>query len=292
MTNSRVKIYKTLKTYYDFLSKNYRVLFIGIYGSQNYNLDDENSDIDAKAIVLPTLKDIINKRSIKKIISMETGEIAVFDLMSYYQIIKKGNPAFIEPLHSKYKLGDKTLINYLAKNKVNQLACYGMMMQKCHALNHPYPSKLEIIAKFGYDPKQYHHIIRLWDLISLNDETKSFIEYNNLADTHYMKTIKRCGDNKPYDEVFKNSQLLCEKARDKLKDYKFKPIQDDDSFIELYIEKELKKLLVMKQNDIFVRKVRTFDDGIPKSDLKKFKKLEEYKDKDVSYLVYEALEIL
>ena len=107
-----------------------------------------------------------------------------------------------------------------------------------------------------------------------------------------MKTIKRCGDNKPYDEVFKNSQLLCEKARDKLKDYKFKPIQDDDSFIELYIEKELKKLLVMKQNDIFVRKVRTFDDGIPKSDLKKFKKLEEYKDKDVSYLVYEALEIL
>ena len=50
--------------------------------------------------------------------------------------------------------------------------------------------------------------------------------------------------------------------------------------------------MVMKQNDIFVRKVRTFDDGIPKSDLKKFKKLEEYKDKDVSYLVYEALEIL
>lgn len=36
-----------------------------------------------------------------------------------------------------------------------------MIMEKYSALRHPYPSIVHKIERFGYDPKQLHHIIRL-----------------------------------------------------------------------------------------------------------------------------------
>lgn len=44
-------------------------------------------------------------------------------------------------------------------------ACYGMMKEKEAALRHPYPSTKHKVEKYGYDPKQYHHIARLALLI-------------------------------------------------------------------------------------------------------------------------------
>ena len=49
------EIYKQLSRYKKILEdKGYNVIYVGLYGSQNYNLDDEESDIDAKAIIVPT----------------------------------------------------------------------------------------------------------------------------------------------------------------------------------------------------------------------------------------------
>lgn len=42
--------------------RGYKVIYIELYGSQNYNLSDEQSDIDVKAIILPTLQDIIFRK--------------------------------------------------------------------------------------------------------------------------------------------------------------------------------------------------------------------------------------
>jgi hypothetical protein len=38
-------------------------------------------------------------------------------------------------------------------------------MEKYKALEHPYPSLIDKIEKYGYDPKQLHHIIRLSEFI-------------------------------------------------------------------------------------------------------------------------------
>lgn len=40
----------------------YNVVGVFLYGSQNYELDYEKSDVDTKAIVLPTLEDIVLNR--------------------------------------------------------------------------------------------------------------------------------------------------------------------------------------------------------------------------------------
>lgn len=38
-------------------------------------------------------------------------------------------------------------------------------MEKYHAMEHKYPSKLEILAKYGYDGKQLHHLLRVMDFL-------------------------------------------------------------------------------------------------------------------------------
>jgi hypothetical protein len=37
----------------------------------------------------------------------------------------------------------------------------GMVQEKYHAMEHRYPSRVEIVDKFGYDPKQLQHLIRM-----------------------------------------------------------------------------------------------------------------------------------
>jgi hypothetical protein len=44
-------------------------------------------------------------------------------------------------------------------------AMYGMALQKQAALCHPYPSKVDLIEKYGYDAKQLCHIIRLYCML-------------------------------------------------------------------------------------------------------------------------------
>ena len=42
----------------------------------------------------------------------------------------------------------------------------GIAMEKYHALKHPYPSKLDVLAKYSYDPKQLHHLMRVEEYLS------------------------------------------------------------------------------------------------------------------------------
>lgn len=40
-------------------------IYVALQGSQNYNLEYEESDVDTKAIIVPTLEDIVkNKKSV------------------------------------------------------------------------------------------------------------------------------------------------------------------------------------------------------------------------------------
>ena len=101
-------IFKTLGEYKKILEDNgYTVIYIGLYGSQNYNLDDNESDIDVKAIILPSLHDIIFRNITRKTIECNNGNIDVKDLITFYDIIKKGNFSYIESIETKYSIGDK-----------------------------------------------------------------------------------------------------------------------------------------------------------------------------------------
>lgn len=190
-----------------FETKGHKIAYICVYGSQNYNLDIYNeeyqSDLDMKAILVPTLDNLIkNSKPISITEKTEWGECDLKDIRIYMETTLKANPAYIETLYTDYYLIDNMFINEINTilNMRDELlevlkpqflrAIYGMMCEKEKALYHPYPSIVAKIEKFGYDPKQLHHIVRL---------------YNMMNDYFYRKqTLKDCF--KPIKETF--NQLL------------------------------------------------------------------------------------
>ena len=42
----------------------------------------------------------------------------------------------------------------------------GIALEKYHAMEHRYPSKVDIIDQFGYDSKQLHHLLRVEEYLT------------------------------------------------------------------------------------------------------------------------------
>ena len=147
------------QVHHDLTESGYTVYTIVLKGSQNYNLHDSESDIDLTAIVIPTLRDIINHKTISTKLIYPFGEVVIHDIIHFNNILYKGNPGYIEMVHSQYQLGED--LSIFKDYKINPKALLGMALEKQKALTHRYPSREHMIDKFGYDPKQLHHIIRL-----------------------------------------------------------------------------------------------------------------------------------
>lgn len=288
-------IFKTLAEYKKILEdKGYNVIYIGLYGSQNYNVDDEFSDIDVKAITLPTLHDIIFRKVTSKTIECENGSIDVKDLITFYDVIKKGNFSYIESIDTEYSIGDKYIKDLFKQFRPNLKSVLGAMYEKRKALTHEYPSKKEEFEKWGCDPKQYHHIIRLYDLLEYNlknDELKSYLVYTETGRSS-MISYKRNLDNLTKEEMEQDSDDIINRARE-LIDYNYTyEVVNIDEEISSYIETNLKKELTKNNPVLSAREIRTFNNPIPKKDIEKFPILEQYKGQDISYIVYESIEIL
>ena len=275
--------------------KGYDVLYVGLYGSQNYNLDDEESDIDVKAIVLPSLHDVIFRKVTSKTIECENGNIDVKDLITFYNVIKKGNFSYIEAIDTEYSVGDKYIKELFKQIRPNLKSILGAMYEKRKALTHEYPSKTNEFEKWGFDPKQYHHITRLYHLLRYNNDFNkefSYLKYDRDSAEH-MIDLKRNSDNSLDKEYVEwGSDDYIEKAKTLIpEDYKYEPT-DINEEINTYVENKIKMNLINNNRVTSARQFRTFDSGIPKKDLEKFPILAEYKGQDISYIVYESIEIL
>lgn len=288
---SKTDIFKTLSHYKDVLEEQgYTVLYIGLYGSQNYNLDDEQSDIDCKAIILPTLHDIIFRKTTSKVIECENGSIDVKDLITFYNVIKKGNFSYIEAIDTEYSIGDKYIKDLFKQIRPNLKSFLGAMYEKRKALTHEYPSKHEEFEKWGFDPKQYHHIIRLSHILQHINNSFSYMVYDDYLGKDMIE-IKRntIGYTKRFVE--KDSDEIIERSKKMIpEDYKYEEVDLSDE-IGRYIEKEIKKELY-NTGVCYAREVRTFGNKIPKTDIEKFPVLKDYNGQDISYIVYENVEIL
>lgn len=189
------RIMKRVKEHYDYLiAQGYEVVFLALQGSQNYNLDiyaeEYMSDIDTKAVILPSFKDFVyNRQPISTTIVLENNEhIDVKDIRVMFETYKKQNVNFIETLFTKFKIVNSEYMNLvepLFKNReeiahinTNQaLRCMaGMSMEKLKAMEHPYPAIIDKIEKYGYDGKQLHHIIRINNFIKAYANGKLYSE--------------------------------------------------------------------------------------------------------------------
>ena len=182
--NREEKIMQRVQEHYDYLqSLGYEVVCVCLQGSQNYGLDEYSdeymSDIDTKAIVLPPLDNFIAAAPpVSTVVIMDNNEHAeVKDIRIMFDMFKKANISYIELLFTEFKIinpewaefieplfANRELISKYYRNQF--LRCIaGMAMEKRKALCHPYPNLIEKIEKYGYDGKQLHHCVRLYNFI-------------------------------------------------------------------------------------------------------------------------------
>ena len=157
-----------------------RIVGLFLQGSQNYGLDLPTSDVDTKLIVVPTFKDIaLNNKPVSTThVRANDEHIDLKDVRLYVETFRKQNLNFLEILFTDY-----VIINPLYAEQWNRLvdareaiahmntyravkSMKGIILEKYHAMEHPYPTKLDLIEKYGYDGKQVHHLIRVDDYLT------------------------------------------------------------------------------------------------------------------------------
>ena len=179
---------------------------IGIFnqGSGNYGLDTPNSDIDTKLIVTPTFADVaFNRSPVSTTHVRENNEHIDFkDIRLYFQTFKKQNLNFLEILFTDYKIinpfyekeWNKLIENREAIAHMNPFRAVksmkGIAMEKYHAMEHPYPSKLDVLAKYHYDPKQLHHLVRVEEYLGRYINGEPYIDCLKPSNADYLIEVK------------------------------------------------------------------------------------------------------
>ena len=178
----KAQIIKRVQDHYDEARQDFlkdQIVGCFLQGSQNYGLELPNSDVDTKLIVLPSFKDIaLASKPISTTHIRANDEHTDWkDIRLYMETFRKQNLNFLEILFTDYKIIHPDYEPYwdiLVKNRegIARMNPYravksmqGIAKEKYHAMEHPYPSKIDIIDKYGYDGKQVHHLMRVDDYL-------------------------------------------------------------------------------------------------------------------------------
>ena len=111
-------IEQELQKWKEHLDKKYglnKIAYIALYGSQNYHLSTKKSDVDVKAIYIPTIEEsIFNEKKVSETIVLESGaHCEVKDIREMNKMFLKQNTNFLEILFTDYYW-----INPIYKNQI------------------------------------------------------------------------------------------------------------------------------------------------------------------------------
>lgn len=191
----------TLNEYYKVMCARYgeeHIMGVFLYGSQNYNLATENSDVDAKAIYIPSLAEIAaDKKPISKEFELENGaHIEVKDIRLMCRMWKKQNINFVEILFTDY-----CVINPMYLEEWNEFT-------SCRELTARYNVYQTVVSSYwqakntikseGITGKQYVNAQRLVEF---------FEKYLGKANLSYKECITVDDKNA---EIYKNLKKNCE----------------------------------------------------------------------------------
>lgn len=183
-----------------------RIVVVALQGSQNYGLDTENSDIDTKCIITPTFREIalVKQPTSTTHIRANNEHIDLKDIRLYIQTFRKQNLNFLEILYTPYYLvgcdntikqqwkrlieNREAITHYDSVRSVKSML--GIASEKYFALEHHYPSRMEWINKFGYDPKQLCHLLRIADFLQKYIRDENYEDCLHATFPQYLKDVK------------------------------------------------------------------------------------------------------
>ena len=205
MQKREERLNKRLLEDYEYVqSLGYNVLGVMAQGSDNYCLSYSGSDIDTKAILIPSFEDfVLNRKPVSTTLILPSNEhIDIKDIRLMHNCFFKQNINFIEILFTRYKYlnpeykaiyqpmfdNNEKIAHYNNYAAVNCIA--GMVFEKRKALCHPYEGLRAKIEKYGYDNKQLHHIVRCEEFLRRYISGVPYAECLIPTDTQHLIDIK------------------------------------------------------------------------------------------------------
>lgn len=241
-----------------------QVVCIALQGSQNYGLQIPGSDVDTKLILTPSLNDLIFNRQPVSTTHIRTNNEHTDwkDIRLMFQTFRKQNLNFIEILFSPWIITNRSYLSewsILVQNKeliaqYNPMAAIktmrGIAMEKYHAMEHPYPSKLDILAKYGYDCKQLHHLLRVEEFIERYGNCEPYGECLHSNRSQYLIDVKQNFYNLEEarivaDKAIKHVNELYDEFKGIVRD---KPLQAADDLLNEVQEQIMRKAIEMELN--------------------------------------------
>ena len=182
----------------------HRIVGVFYQGSGNYGLDYEDSDVDTKCVLVPSLKELAESKMTSTTYVRGNDEHIDFkDVRAMLETFRKSNLNFLEILYTKYYI-----INPLYTDEWNKLieardsivsmnlpslikSMKGIASEKYHALEHRYPSRIEWLDKYGYDPKQLHHLFRIEEFMDRWIDGEAFASCLISNEPEWMVEVKK-----------------------------------------------------------------------------------------------------
>lgn len=185
-------MHPNISQHIDFICYNYppyRQFLIAPVGSWNYDCADKHSDTDVKAIIVPSIEDVIYDKceSFTHLFPNEE-HCDVSDIRNFMKSIQKGNPQFIEVLFSNWIYPN----NEYYSAEIHALLQIREDIARCNPQN-------TMRAMLGMADRNYqlckqrgkepHANKWLYQLVRIEEQMKKYMLFMNFADC--LKTDKR-----------------------------------------------------------------------------------------------------
>lgn len=241
-----------------------KILFQALVGSHNYNLNDENSDVDYKVFTVPTFNDLYYGKQYSKSEVGIAADYDVHDVRKLTDLLWKSNINFTEVLFSSdFKINHTELDrhtvslihrligmrDYIARMNLPYLydACRGMHYSKMKLIHKGTSGTQHLVDKFGWDTKQGLHAYRALDFLErfADNQFTSFGKamYYNEEDKQLLMNIKHGKMS------FENFEELVDTKMDNLGE-KYQPLYkvEKDETQRRFLE-EIIRLIVLVELD-------------------------------------------
>lgn len=146
---------------------------ISLQGSQNYRTDTENSDVDSKYSLVPTVKSMLRGTDFTRDLTVSKNEkVSVKSFPDFVNLFFKGNVNNLEMLFTDYIVCNHNLGLMYNPRPIREdivkatfgtvmSAMVGMAIQKQKSMLKGTETTKPFVEKLGYDPKDCAHILRL-----------------------------------------------------------------------------------------------------------------------------------
>lgn len=182
-----------------------RVVFISAVGSMNYGLFTETSDVDTKAVILPTYAEIVLKKPESVTLQIDDEQCSVKDLRVYINELKKQGINVLETLVTNYYLVNGKFLNQieLLRSWAEEISHYdenkflsstiGTACSYAKRWNIAYKNYLETDDDANLDYKAAYNIVRLHNTIHAYIQGRKFKDAINCGtslDRDFLLRIK------------------------------------------------------------------------------------------------------